>query len=65
MVVKIQRDFAIIGICYQDTDNYILKYAYYDGNAWNRQTVDNDGGSGDDVGGQCALIFDDDDHPNI
>ncbi|MBF0107342.1 MAG: hypothetical protein HQM16_18685 [Deltaproteobacteria bacterium] len=54
-----------IGICYQDADNYALKYAYFNGNVWTRETVDSDGGSGDAVGAHCALVFDDNDRPNI
>lgn len=58
-------DNGTVGLCYHDADNHVLKYARYDGNAWTRETVDNDGGSGDTVGKNCALAFDNNNNPNI
>jgi hypothetical protein len=54
-----------LGTCYQDTTNNLLKYAFYNGDDWTLETADDDGGSGDNVGEYCAIIFDGDDQPHI
>ena len=53
------------GLCYFDDTNNDLKFALYDGNNWAIETADNGGVDNDTVGENCALIFDDDDVPNI
>jgi len=53
------------GICYYDSTNKILKFASFDGADWSLETADNDGGSGDVIGINCAITYDDNDDPNI
>lgn len=53
-----------LGMCYYDARNGDLKFALNDGNAWAIETAHADPG-GDSVGSYCAIIFDDDDNPNI
>lgn len=53
-----------LGMCYFDDTNDDLKFALHDGNAWAIETAHADQG-GDVVGKDCAIVFDDDDNPNI
>lgn len=53
-----------LGMCYYDAVNRDLKFALNDGNAWAFETAHADPAGGS-VGSYCAIIFDDDDNPNI
>ncbi|MBI4238326.1 MAG: hypothetical protein HY696_07920 [Deltaproteobacteria bacterium] len=54
-----------IGVCYRDADNDRLGFASYDGAAWSTEVVDDDNGSGDNVGWHCALTYDANDVAHI
>lgn len=52
------------GMCYFDSTHGDLKFAFNDGNGWSFETAHADP-AGDVVGAYCAIVFDDDDNPNI
>lgn len=54
-----------MGLCFRDDDNQWLRAAFFDGAAWATEVVDNDAGSGDDVGWHCAMTYDANDIPHI
>lgn len=56
---------GLAGICYRDETNDAQKYAYQDGGAWRTEMVDDDNGDNDDIGVLCAIVFDENDAPNI
>lgn len=53
------------GICYFDDTHNALKFATHDGRGWATETVDNDGGSGDNVGLNCSFLYDRQGNPHI
>jgi hypothetical protein len=52
-------------ICYADFNTDALSFAYFDGQNWQTEIVDDDNQSGKVVGIHCALIFDHQDIPHI
>ena len=53
------------GICYADFNTDTLSFAYFDGQDWQTEIVDDDNQSGKVVGIHCALVFDHQDSPHI
>lgn len=54
-----------IGICFADATDQVLGFAFYDGDSWSTEVVDNDSGSGDSIGEHCAFAFDISDNLHI
>lgn len=53
-----------LGICYKDGTNDALKFAFYDGATWDKETVETGNGAGG-MGHRCRVVFNSADEPQI